>query len=214
MWYIKSGIIFHFFTKKEGFTGKKFFWIGTGILLLLVLASATTLLLVSANQSLRGSVINPPEPAPDFSLTNPMGKPIKMSDYRGKYVLLFFGYSHCTSECPATMAILAKARHLLGNQAGKVQVVFVSTDPAGDTPQSMAVFLGRFDPTFMGALGTLAELQPVWAAYGVTVLDGGETHSSFTYLIDPNGYLRETYPYPANPDDIVADLRLLFRQKG
>ncbi|HTX90296.1 MAG TPA: SCO family protein [Anaerolineales bacterium] len=191
---------------------KKFLWVGTGILLLVVLATATTIFLVRANQTLHGSVINPASPAPDFSLTNQTGGTVKMSDYRGKYVLLFFGYSHCTSECPATMAILAKARSLLGDQAQDVQVLFVATDPVGDTPQSVGEFLARFDPTFMGATGTLAELQPVWAAYGVTVEDGGETHSSYTYLIDPAGNLRMTYSYPGNPDDIAADLRLLFRK--
>jgi len=191
---------------------KRFVWIGSGILVLVVLAAAATFFLVRANLAFHGSVINPPSPAADFSLTSQTGKTVKMSDYRGKYVLLFFGYSHCTDECPATMAILAKARSELGAQAGDVQVLFVSTDPVGDTPQSVGEFLARFDPTFMGATGTLAELQPVWAAYDVTVLDGGETHSSYTYLIDPSGNLRMTYSYPANPDDIAADLRLLFRK--
>jgi protein SCO1 len=191
---------------------KRFFWVGTGILVLVVLAAATALLLQSKVQPISGSVINPPAPATDFSLTSQTGSPIKLSDYRGKYVLLFFGYSHCTNECPVTLAILAKARGLLGKQGDQVQVVFVSTDPAHDTPQSMEEFLNRFDTTFVGATGSLAQLQPIWTAYGVTVLDGGETHSNYTYLIDPQGNLRTTYSYPGNPDDIAADLRLFLRK--
>ncbi len=191
---------------------KRFFWIGTGILVLTVLAVGIALILVKANQSFYGSVINPPSPASDFSLTNQTGGTVRLSDYRGKYVLLFFGYSHCTEECPATMAVLAKTRSELGIQAEDVQVLFVSTDPVGDTPQSMGEFLGRFDPTFIGATGTATELQQIWKDYGVTVLDGGETHSSYTYLIDPKGNLRMTYSYPGNPEEIAADLRLLFRK--
>ena len=102
---------------------------------------------------------------------------------------------------------------LLGSQAGQVQVIFVATDPANDTPQSMGEFLSRFDPTFMAGTGTLAQLQPVWTAYGVTVADGGTTHSSYTYLIDPQGDLRLTYAYPGNPDDIAADLQTLFKKQ-
>jgi protein SCO1 len=191
---------------------KKFFWVGTGILLLLVLAAAIDLFVVRANQNLHGSVIDPPSPAPDFSLTNQSGGIVRLSDYRGKYVLLFFGYTHCTNECPATMAILRNARSQLGAQAVDIQVIFVATDPARDTPQAVGEFLNRFDPTFIGATGTQAELQPVWADYGVTVLDGGETHSSYVYLIDPAGNLRLTYPYPSTPEEIAADLRMLLRK--
>ena len=191
---------------------RKFFLIGTGVLLVIVLATAGIFIFERVNPTFHGSVINPPYQAPDFSLTSQTGKPIHLSDYRGKYVLLFFGYSHCTDECPVAMADLAQARRVLGSQAADVQVLFVSTDPVGDTPQSMTAFLGRFDPTFIGILGTAAELQKVWSAYGVTVLDGGETHSSYTYVIDPKGDLLMTYSYPPNPDDVAADLRILFRR--
>jgi protein SCO1/2 len=191
---------------------KRFFWIGTGILVLVVLAATAALIYKNANQTYHGSVINPPAPAAGFSLLNQSGGIIRLSDYRGKYVLLYFGYSHCPNECPVSMAVLAKVRSLLGAQAGQVQVLLVSTDPAGDTQQSMSDFLNRFDPTFVGAIGTLSELQPVWKDYGVTILDGGGTHSDYTYLIDPQGNIRLTYAYPPNPDEISADLKLLFRK--
>ena len=191
---------------------RKFFWIGTGILALLVLAIGTVLIIKRIPPALHGSVITPPALAPDFTLTSQTEQPIKLSDYRGKYILLFFGYSHCTEECPVSMADLAQALREIGDRASDVQVLFVSTDPVGDTPQSMTEFLGRFNPTFIGILGTSAQLQQVWSAYGVTVLDGGETHSSYTYVIDPKGYLLMTYPYPPNPDDVAADLKQLFQK--
>jgi len=191
---------------------KKFFWIVTGILSVVVLAAIVATVLVRMPQAFSGSVINPPSPATDFTLTSQTGGTVRLSDYRGKYVLLFFGYSHCTDECPASMAILAKARSELGAQAKDVQVLFVSTDPATDTQQSMGAFLARFDPTFIGLVGSQATLQQIWKDYGVQVLDGGETHSSYTYLIDPNGYLRMTYSYPANADGVAADLKKLFKK--
>jgi protein SCO1/2 len=163
-------------------------------------------------QAFAGSVINPPSPASDFSLTSQTGGTVHLADYRGKYVLLFFGYSHCLDQCPATMAVLSKARSELGAQAENVQVLFISTDPAHDTEQSMGAFLSRFDPTFIGLTGSMEQLQPIWKEYGVTVQDGGETHSSYTYLIDPNGNLRLTYPYPSTPEEISADLKILFKK--
>jgi protein SCO1/2 len=191
---------------------KRFFWVGTGILVLVVLAAAAALIFKNASKTFYGSVINPPSPASDFSLLDQAGGIVRLSDYRGKYVLLYFGYSHCPNECPVSMAVLAKARSELGAQATNVQVILVSTDPARDSPQAMGDFVNRFDPTFVGATGTPAELQPVWKDYGVIVLDGGETHSNYTYLIDLQGNLRLTYAYPGNPDEIAADLKLLFRK--
>jgi len=194
------------------FMDKKLFWVVTGILSLVVLVAAMATILIRFPQNFAGSVINPASPASDFSLTSQTGATFRLSDYRGKYILLFFGYSHCTDQCPATMAVLAKARSELGAQASNVQVLFVSTDPAHDTPQSMGEFLVRFDATSIGATGTLEQLQPIWKSYGVTVQNGGETHSSYTYLIDPSGNLRLTYAYPSTPEQISADLKLLFRK--
>jgi protein SCO1 len=192
---------------------RKFIWVGSAILVLVLAAFAITFFVMRSQNELHGSVVDPPYSAPDFTLTGQDGKPVRLSDFRGKYVLLFFGFTRCTEECPATMAILAKARSELGTQAELVQVFFVSTDPANDTPQAITEFLNRFDSTFAGATGLPDELQQVWSAYGVTVEDGGETHSSYVYLIDPQGNLRMTYPYPSTPEEIAADLKLLIAKK-
>jgi protein SCO1 len=191
---------------------KRFFWVGTGILVLVVLAAAAALIFKRANQAFTGSVVNPPSPAADFSLTSQTDETVSLSEFRGKYVLVYFGFTHCTNECPVVMALLSKARSELGAQAADVQVIFVSTDPANDTPQAMGDFLNRFDPTFIGGTGTQAELQPVWKDYGVAVLDGGETHSSYVYVIDPAGNIRLTYSSPYSAEEVAADLKLLFRK--
>ncbi len=191
---------------------RRFFWIGTSILLLVMLAALVTYLVEFNMPTYSGSVIDPPAPAPAFTLTDQEGQPVKLSDFRGEYVLMYFGFTNCTTECPATMAVLAKARSLLGEDGERFQVVLIATDPLRDTPQSMGTFLNRFDPTFIGATGTEGQLQPVWRDYGVTVEDGGETHSNYIYLIDPNGDLRMTYSFPTTAEELAADLRQLLRR--
>ncbi len=160
-----------------------------------------------------GSLIRPPEPAYDFALTSQAGTTVHLSDFLGKYVLIYFGFTNCTSECPLTMGFLKQMHDKLGSQAGMTQVIMISTDPARDTPAAMGAFLAKFDPTFIGLTGTQPELAPVWAAYGVSVLDNGETHSSYTYLVDPNGNWMATYPLLQNSSDITADIQTLLRKQ-
>jgi protein SCO1 len=191
---------------------RKFFWVVTGILLVILLAAGVATFILNRPKVYNGSVINPPALAPDFSLIDQHGQPFELSSLRGKYVFLYFGYSHCTNECPAAMALMTQARSQLGSQADKVQVVFVATDPPRDTPQAMGQFVDRYDTSFVGATGTQAQLSAVWAEYGVTVLDGGETHSSYIYLIDPSGNMRMTYSSPITSEEISADMKQIMRR--
>jgi protein SCO1 len=162
--------------------------------------------------ALKGAVITPPLAAAEIKLTDHNGQPFQLSSFRGKVVLVFFGFSHCINECPATMAIIRQALETAGTTSKDVEVVMVSTDPATDTPQSMKEFMGRFNPAFLGLLGTPNELAKSWKDYGVTVLDGGETHSSFTYVIDKKGFLRETITPDVLPDDVASDLKVLLAE--
>jgi protein SCO1/2 len=191
---------------------KKFPLIAIGILVVVAVATGIVYLHGRSNQSFRGSVINPPLPAPDFTLTNQAGVPASLSNYRGKYILMFFGYTHCPDDCPATMALLHIVREQLPKYTDKIQVIFVTTDPANDTPAVVNEFVQRFDPTFVGFTGDLATLQKIWSDYGVTVEDNGETHSTIVYLINPQGDIQMTYPSPTTPDDIVADMNTLFKR--
>ncbi len=166
-----------------------------------------------AHPTFHGSLISPTESAYDFALTSQAGNLVHLSDFRGKYVLIYFGFTNCTSECPLTMGYLKQMHDKLGSNAAKAQVIMISTDPARDSPAAMGTFLGNFDPSFIGLTGSKAELQPVWAAYGVTVLDNGETHSSYLYLVDPQGNLVATYPLLQNSTDITADIQTLLRKQ-
>jgi len=138
------------------------------------------------------------------------GQPFALGGLSGKVVILYFGYTNCTTECPLTMAHLKLAVQSIGARAANVRVVMISTDPGRDTPAAMKAFLGGFDPAFIGLVGTPDQLGQVWKDYGVTVEDGGETHSFFTYLIDPRGNFRETFLPDSSPADVASDVRLLL----
>jgi protein SCO1 len=184
-----------------------------GISILAMLIVATAVFFLFNKQTLTGGVITPPFPAVEINLTDHNGKPFTLSGQRGKVVLMYFGYINCPDECPLTMAHIKLALDSLGDRAKDVQVVMVSTDPARDTPQGLKDFMEKFNPAFLGLTGTPEELQKVWKNYGVTVEDGGETHSTFLYVIDPAGNFRETLWPDSEPADIAADVNLLLRGK-
>ena len=181
----------------------------SGLVGLAALIAISAGVFVRSQQTFSGSVITPPWPAPDFRLTDHNGQPFTMSSQQGKVVLLYFGFTNC----PLTMAHLKLALEQLGNSEKDVQVLMVSTDPAHDTQESLKDFLGKFNPTFLGLTGSPEELQKVWKDYGVTVMDGGETHSVYLYVIDPKGDIRETLGLEAEPKDIASDVRPLLRGK-
>jgi protein SCO1/2 len=184
-----------------------------GVSIFVGLLALTAFLYLTSKPSFRGAVITPPWSAPEINLTDHNGRPFKMSDQHGKVVLLYFGYVNCPDECPLTMAHLKLALESLGDRAKDVQVIMVSTDPVRDTPQALKDFMEHFNPSFLGLTGTPAELQKVWKDYGVTVEDGGETHSTFLYVIDPTGNVRETFLPDTEPKDIAADVGLLLKGK-
>jgi protein SCO1/2 len=170
---------------------------------------------------LRAGVFDPPRAAPDFSLKGSNGSELTLSRYRGKVVALGFGYTHCPSVCPATLALLAQAKKKLAAEAGNLQVVYVTVDPDRDTPDHLKTFLAAFDPTFVGGTGTPQQLADVRKAYGITVSDKifVQTmpkssyfldHSSFIYLIDRNGQLRAMMPFGVSADDMEHDVKLLL----
>lgn len=166
--------------------------------------------LSGCSPSFNGTAIKPAAPAADFKMPDQNGNEFQLSDQHGRVVLVFFGFLNCTTECPLTMANLSQAMNILGDNAKHVQVVLVSTDPVRDTPQTMKAYLEKFNPSFVGITGSKDDLQKIWNDYGVTVLDGGETHSSYTYVIDQKGDLRLTFEAETAPDDIAADLSKLL----
>lgn len=190
---------------------RKALFIGAGVIAVLVIITA--ILFTAGKPHFKGAAIDPPWPAPEIQLTDHNGQPFTMSSQRGKVVLLYFGYINCPDACPLTMAHLKLALEQLGDDSKDVQVVMVSTDPPRDTQQGLKDFLGKFNPAFLGLTGSPGQLQTVWKDYGVTVLDNGETHSEFTYVIDPAGNIRETFLPDSDPADIASDVRLLLKGK-
>ena len=160
----------------------------------------------------KGEVVKPLAAAPEINMADQNGNPFQLSAMRGKVVLVFFGFTNCVDECPLTMAHIKLALESLGNDAKDVQVVLVSTDPVRDTPQALQDFLGKFDPSYAGIPGTVDELKKIWNDYGVVVLDGGETHSSLTYVVDKKGNIKLTFNPEATSEDIASDLKILLAE--
>jgi protein SCO1/2 len=172
----------------------------------------------AAPTGFKAGVFDPPRQAPEFSLQGSDGHQLDLNRYRGKVILLAFGYSSCTAVCPITLNTFAQTVHKLGPAASGVQVVYVTVDPERDTPARLKKFLGAFDPTFVGGTGTEKQLEGVRKDYGVSAKklpygsDYSYDHSSFTYLLDRNGRIRALMPYGHSPDDYVNDLNILLRE--
>jgi protein SCO1/2 len=170
-------------------------------------------------QALKAGVLTPVLAAPEIALSGTDGKPLNLARFRGKVVLLAFGFSNCGEVCPITLATLAGARKKLGSDAARdVQVVYVTVDPERDSAAQMKKFLSSFDATFVGGVGTRAEIDAAQAKYGISSVknlsaDGSYTigHSSSIYLIDRAGGLRAVMPYGHPADDFVHDLKILLR---
>ena len=164
----------------------------------------------------KAGVFDPPRQAPDFSLQGSNGQELRLSQYRGKVVLLAFGYSHCLSVCPITLHTFAQTLRQIGPAAAGVQVVYVTVDPQRDTPQILKAFVGGFDLRIIGGTGTEQQLARVRNDYGVSatrIPDGNSymyDHSSSIYLIDRVGRIRALMPYGHTPDDFAHDLRILL----
>ena len=175
-----------------------------------------------AAPALKAGVFEPPRAAPDFVLRGSDGADLKLSRYRGQVVLLFFGFSHCAEVCPTTLATLAQARKALGGGGAAVQVVYVTVDPARDTPTLLKAYLAAFDPTFVGGTGQPEVMAALRKNYGVVankVVTGNSgnsgyayDHTSSVYMIDGEGRLRAMMPYGRNAQDFVHDIKLLLAQ--
>jgi protein SCO1/2 len=193
---------------------KKFLWVSLACLAVVLVGTVVALLVRQPAETFNGSVIDPPTAAPELALSDQNGQPFSLESYKGRVVLIFFGFTHCTDECPKTLALLHQMRTDLGAQADAVQVVLVTTDPANDTPKQLETYLSAFDPTFLGLTGPEENLQAAYAAYGVTVLEGGETHSTYTYVIDGQGKMRLVLPYTLTGDQILHDVRQIVQEQS
>jgi protein SCO1/2 len=171
-----------------------------------------------SGQALIAGVFTPQRLAPDFAIRGSDGGELQLSRYRGKVVLLSFGYTSCTAVCPVTLAVLAQAHKKLGALGRNMQVLYVTVDPERDDAVRMRKFLGAFDPSFIGGTGTAAQLAAVRQNYGISATriptpDGYMmSHTSYVYLIDRNGYLCALMPFGHTADDYVHDVSALLQK--
>jgi len=158
----------------------------------------------------------------DFELTDFNGQRRTLADFRGKAVVLFFGYTQCPDVCPTTLAELGEAMRRLGPDADRVQVLFVTVDPARDTPELLSRYVPAFDPRFLGLYGdadalarTAKEFKIIYQKQpGRTPGSYTMDHSAGTYIFDPQGKLRVYVSYGQGPDVFAHDLRELLKDRG
>lgn len=153
----------------------------------------------------------------ELSLTDHTGKPRTLADFKGKVVVVFFGYTHCPDVCPVTMSELAAVAKELGKDAGRMQVLFVTVDPERDTPKLLAQYVPSFNPSFLGLYGDREATQRTAKEFKVFVnkqaASGGNytvDHSAGTFIYDPAGRLRLFASYGQGAPKLLHDIRLLL----
>ena len=157
----------------------------------------------------------------DFTLTDHTGKTRTLADFRGKVVVMFFGYTRCPDVCPTTLAELKVAKDQLGDDGKRLQVLFVTVDPERDTRQMLANYVPAFDPTFLGLYGDAAATARVAKEFKVFYQKApGKAPDSYTvdhtagsYVFDRQGRLR-LLVRQGNIPNLVADLKMLLDTRG
>jgi protein SCO1/2 len=158
--------------------------------------------------------------AKGFVLKDADGKERTLADFKGKVVVLFFGYAQCPDVCPTTMTEMAQVKQQLGKDGDKLQVLFVTVDPERDTPEVMKAYMGAFDPAFVALIPTqeqLAAMAKDYKAYykkvdGKTPTSYSMDHSAASYIYDTQGRLRLYARYGAGVAPMVADVQALIKQ--
>ncbi len=152
----------------------------------------------------------------DFSLTDAQGQARTLADFRGKVVLLFFGFTQCPDVCPTALAVAVEALQSLGADASKVQVLFVSLDPERDTPAILQAYVSSFHPSFIGLSADLPHTQKTAEHFKVffrKVQQGGSytlEHTAITYVFDPTGQLRLAFRAGQPALSLADDVRQLL----
>lgn len=150
-----------------------------------------------------------------FALTDHTGKRVTEKDFRGKFMLVYFGFSYCPDVCPAELQVIAQALGKLGDKAKKVTPVFITVDPERDTVEQMASYVANFDPRLVGLTGTQDEVRAAAKAYRVYYArqkDESSTagyvmdHSSVVYLMGPDGGYLTHFAYGTKPDQMAAGI--------
>lgn len=187
----------------------------------IILALALVLGACDSKPQFASTDISGADYAKDFALTDHTGKPRTMADFRGKAVVIFFGYTQCPDICPTTMTGMVEAMKLLGEDAKKVQVLFVTVDPERDTQQLLAQYVPAFHPSFIGLYSdpqTIAKTAQAFRVFyqkqpGSTPSTYTVDHTAGSYVFDPQGRLRLYIKHGEKPELIAGDLKQLLAGK-
>ncbi|PWH17618.1 MAG: SCO family protein [Anaerolineae bacterium] len=198
---------------------KRPFVVFAGLVLLLVVGIGVFQL--TRPPVLHGTLIEPAKPIPDFSLQSRDG-PVSLSTFRGRVVVLYFGYTSCPDVCPTTLAHLRWALNELGEQSRQVQVLFVAVDWQKDTPERVASYLSAFHPDFVGLSGSKEQIDAVTKAFGIFYQinppdeNGYYTvdHTATTLVLDEEGRLMLTWPYGLTAQEMLDDLQVVLRNSA
>jgi len=174
----------------------------------------------SSDPRFKGTDITGADYGKSLELTDHTGRPRRLEDFRGKAVVVFFGFTHCPDVCPTTLAEVSQVMQALGPDAQRVQVLFVTVDPERDTKEVLAKYVTAFDPRFLGLYGDAAATQRAAKEFKVYYekRKAGDSysvdHSGQTYVIDPQGRLRLFERPERIAADLPEDLRTLLKQKN
>jgi protein SCO1 len=150
-----------------------------------------------------------------FSLVGADGKPVTDRDFRGRYMLIFFGFTHCPDICPAELQVIAEALGELGDKAKNVVPIFITLDPERDTPEAMGNYVKSFGPDFVGLTGSPEAIAAAAKAYRVSyakvedkesAADYGVDHSALVYLMDPKGRYVTHFSYGLSAEQMAEKL--------
>lgn len=194
-------------------------WLAAGVLLV----AGLSLLAGCSGEKAQFSAIDitGADYAKDFQLTDHNGQARSLQDFRGKVVVMFFGYTQCPDVCPTSMTELAEVKKLLGADGEKLLGLFVTIDPQRDTPEVLKNYMANFDPSFLALYTTPDKLTAVAKDYKVYYKKvDGKTPSSYTmdhsagsYIYDPQGRLRLYTRYGSGAPAMAADIKLLLQAK-
>jgi protein SCO1/2 len=152
-----------------------------------------------------------------FTLVDHNGKTITEREFRGKFMLIYFGFTYCPDVCPTSLTAIAQALDMLGDGAEKIAPLFVTVDPERDTPEQMKMYVGHFHPRLIGLTGSpeqISKMARTYRVYYAKVEEGDEggddylmDHTAITYLMGPDGKFRAFFGHDATPEEMAKRIR-------
>lgn len=195
----------------------------THLLLTVFLAFSLLLSACGSTYKYNGTLLDPPKELYDITGTNWDGSSFRLSEHQGRVLVVFFGYTFCPDVCPTTLAEMVQLYAMLGDNAAKVDIVFISVDPERDTVEKLAVYIPAFNPNFYGlhipagpeletakmSFGAWAEQNPTdKTANGDYLVD----HTAWVSIVDQDGMLRELFSFESTPADMLPDIEYLLKK--